>query len=186
MKLKKLKFKKDRKRYYTNQTFNNSNMCPNTFKKTQTHNHEGIRYNTSYYRRNKNKRFCVHKCPHCNYETTGPKQALKAHIWSKHTPEHQRPFQCPCHHCSRGFASKANLIKHIEKYHNIKMHKHNKNILAFKIITLHQIILPEKLPENISMEDFYYDIYSKTISIKSYTRNSLKKIYRENANIDLP
>lgn len=173
-------------------------MCPKTHKQTHTHNHEGIRYNTSYYRRNKNKRFCVHKCPHCNYETTGPKQALKAHIWSKHTPEHQRPFQCPCHDCKRGFASKANLMKHIEKHHNIKMPKHNKNILAFKILTLnkntkrtriyndYQIITPENMPEDISIEDFYYDIYSKTISIKSYTRNSLKKIYRKMQNIESP
>ena len=123
---------------------------------------------------------------------------LKAHIWSKHTPEHKRPFQCPCHDCSRGFASKANLMKHIEKHHNIKMPKHNKNILAFKILTFnkntkrtriyndYQIITPENMPENISMEDFYYDIYSKTISIKSYTRNSLKKIYRKMQNIDSP
>ena len=70
------------------------------------------------------------------------------------------------------------------------------NILAFKILTLnkntkrtriyndYQIITPEKMPENISMEDFYYDIYSKTISIKSYTRNSLKKIYRKMQNIE--
>ena len=42
------------------------------------------------------------------------------------------------------------------------------------------------MPENISMEDFYYDIYSKTISIKSYTRNSLKKIYRKMQNIESP
>ena len=84
-----------------------------------TINSEGIRYNTSYYRRNKMKRFRVHKCPHCQYETTGPKQALKAHIWSKHTPEHERPFQCPCSNCNRGFASKANLKKHITNSHNI-------------------------------------------------------------------
>ena len=30
-----------------------------------------------YYRRNKETREKVHKCPHCDYETTGPKQALK-------------------------------------------------------------------------------------------------------------
>ena len=29
---------------------------------------------------------------HCNYETTGPKSALMAHIYSKHTPENERPF----------------------------------------------------------------------------------------------
>ncbi len=169
-------------------------MCLNC----QSHNKEGVRYNTSYYRRNKNKRFRVHKCPHCDYETTGPKQALKAHIWSKHTTEDKRPFQCPCKDCNRGFASKANLMKHIEKCHNVRMHKHNKNILAFKIITLNKnnarirvyndnpIIIPQKMPENISLEDFYYDIYSKNITIKSYTRNTLKKIYRKTSHIDSP
>ena len=176
----------------------NTNTNTNTHTNIHTHNHEGIRYNTSYYRRNKNKRFCVHKCPHCNYETTGPKQALKAHIWSKHTPEHQRPFQCPCEDCNRGFASKANLLKHIEKVHQIKIPNHNKNILAFKILTFnkntkrtrvyndHQIILSKNMPRNISMEDFYYDIYSKTIYIKSYTRNNLKKLYLKTQNIEYP
>jgi len=161
-------------------------MAPNT----HTHNNNGIRYNTSYYRRNKNKRFCVHKCPHCNYETTGPKQALRAHIWSKHTPEYERPFQCPCQDCNRGFASKANLLKHIETYHNIKIPNHNKKILAFEIVSINKntqrtrtyndnkFILVEKLPENITLIDFYYDIYSKTISVKSYTREYLKKIYQ--------
>ena len=173
-------------------------MYSNTqsYRQIHSHNNEGIRYNTSYYRRNKNKRFRVHKCPHCDYETTGPKQALRAHIWSKHTPEHKRPFQCPCEDCNRGFASKANLIKHVEKYHDIKIHKHNKNILAFKIVSLnkntqrtriynnHQIIIPENIPENISIEDFYYDIYSKTVYVKSYTREYIKKIYHKNAHID--
>ena len=56
------------------------------------------RHNTNYYRRNK-ERFNVKCCPHCNYETTGPKSALMAHIYSKHTPENERPFQCPCIDC---------------------------------------------------------------------------------------
>ena len=34
-----------------------------------------VAYNTNYYRRNKEKRFKVHKCPHCNFETTGPKSS---------------------------------------------------------------------------------------------------------------
>lgn len=169
-------------------------MGPNT----HTHNNNGIRYNTSYYRRNKNKRFCVHKCQHCNYETTGPKQALRAHIWSKHTPEYERPFQCPCPDCNRGFASKANLLKHIEKYHNIKIPKHNKKILTFGIVSINKntqrtrtyndikFILVEKLPENITLIDLYYDIYSKTISVKSYTREYLKKIYNASTYINSP
>ena len=73
------------------------------------------RHNTNYYRRNKEQRFNVKQCPHCNYETTGPKSALQAHIWSKHTPENERPFQCPCSLCDRGFSARANLNKHILK-----------------------------------------------------------------------
>ena len=85
---------------------------------------------------------------------------------------------------------KANLLKHIETYHNIKIPNHNKKILAFEIVSINKntqrtrtyndnkFILVEKLPENITLIDFYYDIYSKTISVKSYTREYLKKIYQ--------
>ena len=73
-----------------------------------------VAYNTNYYRRNKEKRFKVHKCPHCNFETTGPKSSLQAHIWAKHTDEKDRPFQCPCDSCDRGYSARANLHKHIK------------------------------------------------------------------------
>ena len=53
----------------------------------------------------------------------GPKSSLKAHIWSKHTAEDKKPFQCPCHTCNRGFAARANLIKHVRKEHNIILPK---------------------------------------------------------------
>ena len=91
-------------------------MCIAITQYTKTKNH-----NTNYYRRNKAERFNVLSCPHCNYETTGPKSALQAHIWSKHTLEHERPFQCPCSGCHRGFSARANLNKHILKQHNIIM-----------------------------------------------------------------
>ena len=39
-------------------------------------------YGRDYYRRNKLQGFRIHKCPHCTYETTGPKSALKAHIYA--------------------------------------------------------------------------------------------------------
>ena len=87
-------------------------MCITITQYTKTKNH-----NTNYYRRNKAERFNVLSCPHCNYETTGPKSALQAHIWSKHTLEHERPFQCPCSGCHRGFSARANLNKHILKQH---------------------------------------------------------------------
>ena len=88
------------------------------------------RHNTNYYRRNKEERFNVLRCPHCNYETTGPKSSLQAHIYSKHTPENERPFQCPCNVCERGYAARANLQKHICKNHDTTMNVFNKNSLT--------------------------------------------------------
>ncbi len=99
-----------------------------TYEKTSNH-------NTNYYRRNKVEKFNIHKCPHCNYETTGPKSSLKAHIWSKHTPENEKPFQCPCLKCTRGFASRANLHKHILKQHNIKIPKRRKVFSFIKFLS---------------------------------------------------
>ena len=91
-------------------------------------------HNTNYYRRNKIQRFNVKSCVLCNYETTGPKSALQAHIWAKHTTENERPFQCPCNTCERGFSARANLNKHILKKHKIVMPKKiDKNVLMYKI-----------------------------------------------------
>lgn len=72
---------------------------------------------TFYYRRNKESREKVHKCPHCDYETTGPKQALKAHIFAKHTCNEDKPFFCS--ECSKGFAQASNYEKHMIKFHDI-------------------------------------------------------------------
>lgn len=76
------------------------------------------RLSTAYYRRNRQTRRIVHKCPHCNYETLNSKIAVKNHINAKHTPESERPFQCQ--KCNRGFAQKAHLHIHSEKVHNIR------------------------------------------------------------------
>ena len=142
-----------------------------TYEKTSNH-------NTNYYRRNKVEKFNIHKCPHCNYETTGPKSSLQAHIWSKHTPENLKPFQCPCFKCTRGFASRANLHKQCLKKHNTKITKRRKGIFVYKISLQNQnneisndkeyfnnnmIILPNNLPiilsrdEKIMYDDLQYD-----------------------------
>ena len=157
-------------------------------------NKEGIRYNTSYYRRNKEERFCVNTCPYCDYESTGPKQVIKVHVWSKHTPENERPFQCPHAECNRGFAAKALLHKHLIKKHNINIPKNNKrNILVYEIDdnTTHKINpLPTKyinrlnyyinnkyIPVNnlsyISQSDIYFDNFLGIISLKEHTRSEL-------------
>ena len=76
-----------------------------------------VNNSTDYYRQNKTLKRVVHKCPQCEYSTTGPKISLKHHIDAKHTEESEKPFQC--NHCERGFAQKAALINHISNIHNI-------------------------------------------------------------------
>ena len=90
---------------------------------------------TDYYRENKTSRKVVHYCPHCHFSTTYGKCVLHNHIYARHTPESDRPFQCT--HCTRGFAQKAHLISHLDKVHNI-----SDAILNSKISTLLYIISP--------------------------------------------
>ncbi len=71
---------------------------------------------TKYYQRNKVTRTKVHKCPHCDYETTGPKQTLVNHINAKHKEEKDKPFYCKT--CDKGFAQAANYEKHMQNIHN--------------------------------------------------------------------
>ena len=167
-----------------------------TYIKTKNH-------NTNYYRRNKAHRFNVKCCPHCNYETTGPKSALQAHIWSKHTPENKRPFQCPCCSCDRGFSARANLNKHILKKHKVLMPKRkNKEVLLYQV-SLQQskkickdieqrerlkyykenlVLVAEQLPIiynniEITYDKLFYDKGCEKIKLKEYTRNQLLKLY---------
>lgn len=153
-------------------------------------------HNTNYYRRNKIEKFNIHKCPHCNYETTGPKSSLNAHIWSKHTPENKKPYQCPCFKCPRGFASRANLHKHISKKHDIIIPKRRKGILIYQISLQNQnneeisndkkyyyetnsYIMNKNLPivlsrdENIMYDDLQYDNQKGIISLIELSRNDL-------------
>ena len=148
----------------------------------------------NYYRRNKQKRLIVHKCPHCSYETTGPKQSIKAHIWSKHTPENERPFQCPHPGCNRGFASWATLNKHTTKHHNTELPSNIKKqkIIAFIVINIltnkynrikkykdHKIINMKKLINNeysFSLQEILYDDINRYIILKPYTRNDILTI----------
>lgn len=95
---------------------------------------------TEYYRRNKITQRITHKCPHCNYKTTNPKICLINHIYAKHTPEEKRPYQC--YECTRGFAQKAHLDKHLEVCHNIKVEK--KKVSSISYI----IKISDKLPRS--------------------------------------
>ena len=74
---------------------------------------EKIAANTAYYRNNKKNRHKVHTCPHCNYETTGPKCILINHINAKHTQNTNKPFQC--NHCNKGFSQKGSFTKSFNK-----------------------------------------------------------------------
>ena len=127
-----------------------------------------IPHNTNYYRRNKEERFNVKCCPHCNYETTGPKSSLQAHIYSKHTPENERPFQCPCTECERGYAARANLQKHLFKHHDTNMNVFNKKSFCYII----KVNIPNKLSK--SMFEFRFGdssiLRSELSHIKSYSR----------------
>ena len=146
-----------------------------------------IPHNTNYYRRNKEERFNVKCCPHCNYETTGPKSSLQAHIYSKHTPENERPFQCPCTECERGYAARANLQKHLFKHHDTNMNVFNKKSFCYII----KVNIPNKLSKSmfefytkrkglltkdiglnksLSEEQFCYDICANNIEINELTR----------------
>tara|TARA_A200000159_G_scaffold125321_1_gene120417 strand:- start:635 stop:1171 length:537 start_codon:yes stop_codon:yes gene_type:complete len=161
-------------------------------------------YGRDYYRRNKAERFCVHKCPYCNYETTGAKSALKAHIYAKHTPENERPFQCPEPNCCRGFAQKGGLEKHLEKVHgksvslktdreiclyiiqpgeyipgSIKTKKRCDYYTNFPVIKANT--LPIVLDNNqiLTSKHLKYDAREKYISLTSYTRNQLPDLQRQ-------
>jgi len=154
--------------------------------------YKSCRHNTNYYRRNKKQRFNVKCCPHCNYETTGPKSALMAHIYSKHTPENERPFQCPCNVCERGYAARANLQKHICKTHDTSMNVFNKNSFCYLInvnlpntlsnemfdfYTKQKGILTKDIGLNkkLSQEQFCYDICNNNITIHELTREEVIK-----------
>ena len=76
---------------------------------------ESVCLSTKYYRKNKVSRDKIHKCPHCDYETTGPKQTLINHINAKHKAEKDKPFYCAC--CDKGFAQAANYEKHMKNIH---------------------------------------------------------------------
>ena len=152
-------------------------------------------HNTNYYRRNKLEKFCIHKCPQCKYETTGPKQCIQAHIWAKHTPEHKKPFQCPCGSCDRGMASRANLKKHLKKTHNIILPPYDKSILIYKIKLNRKPVFDKELQryrkyqsfiqccdiknKKFSLDNIYYDYHSGYIDLITYTRDDLlRKFYK--------
>tara|TARA_B100001287_G_C22658632_1_gene519137 strand:- start:7 stop:483 length:477 start_codon:yes stop_codon:yes gene_type:complete len=145
-----------------------------------------------YYRKNKENRKVVHQCPHCDYSTTGPKIALKHHILAKHTPENERPFQCPHEGCCRGFAQKIHLQKHLCKVHNEKKQVGRKKTVLYYIVNRtekiptskktkermgfynnHNILTQDIIKRNISMSNLHYDMRNGYIVAKPITENDI-------------
>jgi hypothetical protein len=153
-----------------------------------------------YYRRNKEERTIVHSCKDCEYETTGPKQTLLVHIWSKHTEENERPFQCEEQRCCRGFAQKSNLQKHLLKVHGKKVNlsesrdiclyiikpgkftpASNKTTHRYNIYQQKPVIKAADLPltinnQTITAAHLRYDAREKYITLKTYTRDDLSNL----------
>ncbi len=145
-------------------------MCSNTeISRNDTNNTQSnktIPINTLWYRKNKLSKKVVHRCSHCNYSTTGPKIILTNHIYSKHTSEKDRPFQCPFQGCCRGFAQKGSLTKHMEKIHKVKpKEKENKTIVEYHIELL------DKQPKNKKTK-LRYEFYKENSII---TEEIIKK-----------
>jgi hypothetical protein len=92
---------------------------------------------TAYYRKNRESKKIVYQCPHCSYQTSNAKICLLNHINAKHIPERERPFQC--HECTRGFAQKAHLDKHLEVCHNITRQKRKVSSVSY-IVRLTKMI----------------------------------------------
>ena len=129
---------------------------------------QDIAPNTAYYRRNKQQKNILWSCRECNFETTGPKICLTNHIYSKHTAEHEKPFQCEI--CKKegtvkGFAQKAFLGSHLHRVHNIKTKKPGKELLHYNITRGNILPRHKKTEKRI---DWY-------ISMKKITKQDLKK-----------
>lgn len=110
-----------------------------------------------------------HRCSHCNYKTSGPKCQLINHIYSKHTPEKERPHQCM--HCDRGFAQKSHLQKHMKKIHNLDLPENiDRTIIEYHITVLDKSPISTKTKSRINL-------YNKYPIIKTKNMNSLKFYY---------
>ena len=76
---------------------------------------------TSYYKKRRTEDHIAHVCPieGCFWSTPYSKRHLQNHMYSKHTAEKDRPFQCKYHGCKRGFVQKSHLKRHNENVHGL-------------------------------------------------------------------
>ncbi len=119
----------------------------------------------------------LHKCPHCDYTTSGPKCQLTNHIHSKHTPENERPHQCI--HCNRGFAQKMHLHKHMKRVHKIVPPESiNRTIIEYHVTVLNKTPTSEKAQSRMKLYNKYPVIKSKHMtSLKFYYTQILKPFH---------
>ena len=145
---------------------------------------------TEYYRKNRQTKKVIYKCPHCDYQTTNSKIQLMNHINAKHVEEKDKPFQCL--HCSRGFAQKAHLLHHLSVIHNIEskkpkilstsyiihltknIPKSKKTAARIKYYEQHSVINSSELNENkheylpgvfLKSSNIHYDAQKKFINL---------------------
>lgn len=139
-----------------------------------THNVLG---STAYYRRNKVERTKVHKCSHCNYETTGPKSCLTTHILAKHTDKKELPFSCV--YCDKRFVQKQNCITHIERHHAVEAERDNifESQMYRKRDATYQFIISKGKYQPTSMktkERYNYYMLKKVIRKSDFTKDDFK------------
>lgn len=95
------------------------------------------RHSTDYYRENRRTKNIKYQCPECDYCTYDSKITLTNHINARHKDEKSKPFQCS--ECTRGFAQKAHLVRHLKCEHNIQDPKLTNISTCLYIITLTDI-----------------------------------------------
>ena len=101
----------------------------------------------------------THQCPYCDFTCNGPKCTLKNHIYSKHTPEKDRPYQCKI--CNRGFAQKSHLQKHNKSKHNINYEMSKKTVEKYIITVLDKTPVSKKSQKRMEIYKNNPIIYAK-------------------------
>jgi len=116
----------------------------------------------------------LYSCHHCDYVTSGPKCTLLNHIYSKHTKEEDRPFQCI--YCNRGFAQKSHLHKHMKKEHGIdKPEPKDRKIVEYHIEVLNKEPVSNKTSSRINLYKKHPIINASNISnLKFWYTKKLK------------
>ena len=134
---------------------------------------------TNYYRANRKTKKVLYKCPHCSYSTGNSKIQLVNHINAKHIEEENRPYQCD--HCSRGFAQKAHLDKHLQVIHDIEIEKHKVSSISYIIVTTGNI--PSSAKTRARYEYYKMHTVINSTDINQHKHAYLPGVYMKTNNI---